>query len=201
MQNFRQELERRKGQKLQLKKDLDEALDQMDEAYLRTIYCEEAQTIFQEVAQITQKELEYHVSELVTLAMAAVFDNPYELEVEFVQRRNRTEADLWFVRDGKRIHPLSASGGGAADVAAFALRVALWSLSPKKTRPILILDESLKFLKGGDLPEKGAEMLQEISRKIGLQVIMVSHIPEQVSGADQRIQVKLQNGVSEITIV
>ena len=201
MTDYRKELEQRKGRKFQIESDLNSAIDQMDRAYLRMIYCEEVQTIFQEVAQITQKELEYHVSELVTLAMAAVFTNSYKLEVEFVQRRNRTEADLWFVRDGKRTDPMGASGGGAVDVAAFALRVSLWSLNPKRTRPVFILDEPLKFLKGGDLPEKGAEMLQEISRKMGLQVIMVSHIPEQVSGADQRIHVKLKDGVSEISNV
>ena len=200
MNDYRQELERRKGRRDQVQANLEKAEKSSNDLYMQTIYCEEAQAIIQEVAQITQKELEYHVSELVTLAMASVFNGPYQLIVEFVQRRNRTETDFWFERDSKRVDPMKASGGGAVDVAAFALRVALWSLNMKKTRPVLILDEPLKWLKGSDLPEKGAEMISEICRRVGLQVIMVSHIPEQVAGADQRIRLQLKDGISEIHI-
>lgn len=198
--DYRIKIERLKGRKQQLETDLEKALFDISELSKQSVYCEQAQTIIQEVAQMTQEQLQYQVSELVTLALASVFENPYELELEFVQRRGRTEADLWFVRDGKRIDPMEASGGGAVDVAAFALRIALWSLAKPRTRNTLILDEPLKFLKGGELPEKGALMIKEISERIGLQIIMVSHIPDQIEGADQRISVSNRNGVSRATI-
>lgn len=195
-QQLRQELERRKGQRDRIQQDLERTEEVVRKLILQARYCEEAQTIIQNVAQLTQAELEYHVSELVTLAMAAVFEDPYSLEVEFVQRRGRTETDLWFVRNDSKIDPLSASGGGAVDVASFALRVALWSLAPVRTRNVLILDEPLHFLKGEVLPEKGSTMIKEISEKIGLQIIMVSHIPDQIEGADKVIEVSMKKGVS-----
>lgn len=196
--SYRNELERRNGRKQQVAADLEKSHNCIDELVRQARWCEEAQTIIQTVAQVTQQELEYHVGELVTLAMAAVFEDPYQLDVEFVQRRGRTETDLWFSRDGSQVDPLSASGGGAVDVASFALRVALWSLAPKRTRPVLILDEALKWLKGGELPEKGARMIKEISERLGLQIIMISHIPDQIEGADKRIGVTMRSGVSQI---
>lgn len=197
---YRVKIERLKGRKQQLETDLENVSVSISDLGRQSVYCEQAQVIIQEVAQLTQEQLQYQVSELVTLALASVFENPYELELEFVQRRGRTEADLWFVRDGKRINPMEASGGGAVDVAAFALRIALWSLAKPRTRNTLILDEPLKFLKGGELPEKGALMIKEISERIGLQIIMVSHIPDQIEGADQRISVSNRNGVSRASI-
>jgi ATPase involved in DNA repair len=196
IRKLRAEAEQRRGQQMLLQNRL-AALQKETTALTKEVVCyEEAQKIIQEVAQLTQAELTYHLGELVTLAMAAVFDDPYELELEFVQRRGRTEADIWFVRDGKRVHPLSASGGGAVDVAAFALRVSLWSLQAPRSRPTLLLDEPLHFLKGNDLPEKGARMIKELSERLGVQVIMISHIPDQIAGADKRVEVVLKKGVS-----
>lgn len=198
---FRQSLERMKGRKEQVRKDLHNNEQEVERLHLRSIHCEEAQVIIQKVAQLTQSELEYHIGELVSLAMAAVFENPYEWKIEFVHRRGRVEADIWFVRAGVMVHPMRSSGGGAVDVASFALRVALWSLERPKTRNTLILDEPLKWLKGGSLPEKGATMIKEISDKLNLQIIMISHIPDQIEGADRRIEVRLgQTGVSKILV-
>jgi len=197
---YRNILEQRKGHRDRIIEDLKQSEEQVRKFILQARYCEEAQTIISTIAQLTQQELEYHTGELVTLAMAAVFEDPYKLEVEFVQRRGRTETDLWFVRGDSKIDPMSASGGGAVDVASFALRVALWSLARPRTRNVLILDEPLHFLKGGDLPEKGALMMKEISDRLGLQIIFISHIPDQIEGADRRIHVSIQQGVSHVTV-
>ncbi len=191
-------LEQRKGRASQLKSDLMAQRRRTRTFEKKARACEEAQLIIQNVAQLTQKQLEYHVAELVTLAMGAVFDDPYELSIEFSQRRGRTETDLRFIRDGQSIDPLTASGGGAVDIASFALRVSLWSLAISKTRPTLILDEPLKWLKGGELPIKGALMMKEISEKLGLQIIMVSHIPGQIEGADQISTVQINKGESYV---
>lgn len=198
MKDLRKAFEQRVGQKKQLDSYIEAATKRLADAEEELIACEKAQVIIQQVAQITQEELKYHISELVTFALAAVFDDPYEFEVEFVQKRNQIECDLWFVRDGNRIKPIDASGGGAVDVASFALRVCLWSLRNNKTRNTLILDEPLRFLKGGDLPEKGMRMMKEISDKLNIQMLLISHIPDQIESADKVFNLKLKNGVSRV---
>jgi DNA repair exonuclease SbcCD ATPase subunit len=202
MTNYRQVLEQRKGQQKQILEQLDYSRAHLETLNAEKLNLEQAQTIIQLVAQATQEELKYHVSELVTLALASVFDNPYELDIVFVQRRNQTEADIWFVRDGNRIHPLSASGGGSVDVAAFALRIALWSLQSPRTCPVFILDEPFQHIKGDEDNIKAIQMVKAVSERLKLQIIMVSDervpLAEIEAGADKVFKLGLRNGVTYI---
>lgn len=157
-----------------------------------------ARLILQESAKITQEQLQYRVSKLVTLAMESVFPDPYELALDFEDKYGRISANLSFVREGEHINPLEASGGGSVDVGAFGLQMSLWTLQVPRTRNVLILDEPLKWLKGGSLPEKGAQMISEISHKLGVQIIMVSHIPDQIEHADKVFHVRKNRGISVV---
>jgi len=156
----------------------------------------EVRALFQKAAQDTQQKLEFHISNLVSTALAAVFDDPYSFQLEFVQKRNKTEAELWFVRNGEKMKPVDASGGGAVDVASFALRIAFWSLT-KNTRPLIILDEPFKHL-SADLQSRASDMLRMLSENLGLQILLVSHIDQLISGADKEFKVVLNRGKSEI---
>lgn len=158
---------------------------------------EKAQAIIQEVAKLTQEELRYHIGELVSLALAAVFDDPYTFELEFVTRRNQTEVDLFFVRDGMRVSPLSSSGCGAVDIAALALRISLWSLKNPRTRGILFLDEPLKFL-SREYQTKASSMIKMLSKRLNVQIIMVTHSPELIEQADKIHTFSIDKGVSKV---
>ena len=155
------------------------------ETYLEN--CQKARIIVQTVAEQTQKKIEYHISNLVSMALASVFPEPYEFALRFVQRRNKTEADLLFMKDGNEGDPVDISGGGALDVASFALRVAIWSIKP--TRNTLILDEPGKFI-SRDLQEKFSGMIKHLSTKLGIQFIIVSHVPEIQESADKVFEIK-----------
>ena len=185
-----------KRQQLQANLSNETALSQQQAAIAAS--CAGAQLILQESARLTQEHLQYRIGTLVTLAMEAVFDDPYRLEVLFENARGRTQASINFMRGDEILSPLDASGGGAVDVAAFGLQVSLWTLQNPRTRPVLFLDEPLKWLKGGSLPEKGAAMLQEISQKLGIQIIMVSHAPELISHADKVFRVTKKNNISTV---
>ncbi len=160
--------------------------------------CQKARAIVQKVAEDCQKKIEFQISNLVSLALASVFPDPYEFKVSFVQRRNRTECDLLFVKNDEECEPLTAAGGGVVDIASFALRVAIWSL--KKTRPTFILDEPAKFV-SVDLQNKVSAMLKELSEKLKIQIIMVSHLPEIVWSADKIFRVENIKGESKITVI
>ena len=144
----------------------------------------------------TQKELEFHISSIVTTALDAVFDDPYEFEIDFVDRRGKTECDLWFVEDGNRIHPLSASGLGAVDIAAFALKIASLSMSTN-LRQTLLLDEPFRYL-STNYHEVAGEMVKTISKELGIQIIMISHSAEITSKSDKVFKVTKKNKESSI---
>jgi len=158
---------------------------------------EDAQAIIQKVAQDTQSQLEIHISDIVSLAMETIFDDPYEFKIEFVVKRNKTECELIFEKDGVSIHPLSASGGGVIDTASFALRIALWTLMQPRSRNCIILDEPFKFL-SKDLLPRASELLKELSEKLDLQFIIVTHLDELTECADKTFNVKIRKGISKI---
>ncbi len=181
---LRTNLERKKGQVEHIEKGIVDTKKEIRLSEKRSKRIEKAQLIIQTVAQQTQEQLEYRISELVSLALNAVFPDPYELELEFVLRRNKTEADLYLSKNGKRFDPLSSTGGGVIDIASFALRLALWALNPKRTSNVFIFDEPFRFL-SKDLQPKAGQMLKEISSKLGIQIILVSHNEAIIGEADK----------------
>ena len=159
---------------------------------------EQARVVIRKVAQMTQEQLQVHISDITTLALSAVFDEPYELCAEFVERRNHMECDLFFKRDGLPIDPMTASGGGAVDVAAFALRIASWTMQYHKSRNVIILDEPMRFL-SVDLQERASIMIKEISDKLGIQFIIVTHEEALTEYADKIFKVNIKKGISNVT--
>lgn len=197
IQTYRNLLERQKGKKIQIEQDINTLKDTVRRSKRNLIRHEKAREIIREVGMQTQQQLQFHISDITSLALEAVFPDPYKLIVEFVQRRNKTECDLYFERDGEKVDPLTASGGGAVDVAAFALRIASWSMQQPRSRNVIILDEPLRFL-STDLQEQASIMIKEISEKLGIQFIIVTHEDTLASYADKVFRVSIKNGKSKV---
>lgn len=201
LRDIRYRLEQKKGERAQIERSITHLESLIDEGKVALRAHEKAKKILQEVALKTQQQLSYNVSDIVSMALETVFETPYELKLEFIERRNKTECDIYFVRDGLKIDPFSG-GGGAIDIAAFALRVALWSMQQPKTRPTLILDEPFKHLKGEVANRKVLEMVSKLSKKLNIQIIMVSD--ERVSRevtvefADKLFETSIEDGVTQI---
>jgi len=198
IQHLRNHLEQQKGKKAQIQKSISSLSQSTKEKKKDLRRHEQAREIIRSVGIATQSQLSFHISDITSLALDAVFNDPYSLVAEFVQRRNKTECDLYFERDGNQVDPLSASGGGAVDVAAFALRVASWSMQRPKSRSTLILDEPLRFL-SADHQEKASVMIKELSKKLGIQFIIITHEPILASYADKIFETKIRKGITIIT--
>src|SRR3989304_4465377 len=80
-----------------------------------------ARVIVQTVAEQTQKQIEFHINDLITKALQSVFTEPYEFKMKFVQRRNKTECDFFIVENGNECDVFD-EGGGLANIVNFALR-------------------------------------------------------------------------------
>jgi len=197
IQLLRNTLEQQKGQKFQIEQSLSKLKEELRGKKRSLHRHEQAREIVRIVGMETQKQLQFHISDITSLALEAVFLDPYTLEVEFVQRRNKTECDLFFVRDGMKVDPLTASGVGAVDVATFALRIASWSMAMPRTRNTIILDEPFRYL-SEDYQEKASQMVKEISEKLGIQFIIVTHEPVLASYADKTFEVSIRKGKSKV---
>lgn len=141
----------------------------------------QAQEVLQKLAQAVQQEAHHRISEVVSSCLATVFDNPYQFKIEFDRKRGRTEARLRFVRDGLEVDPLTASGGGMVDVAAFALRVACLVLHRPRLNRVLVIDEGFKFVSAQYRPNVRL-MLEGLAKDLNVQIVHVTHIEEFETG-------------------
>jgi hypothetical protein len=162
----------------------------------------QAREIIQQVGMKTQQQLQFHIGEITSMALKSIFKEPYQLDVNFVKRRNKTECDLLFVREGNAIEPKEASGVGAIDVAGFALRIASWSMENPRSNNVILLDEPFKHLKGYEENLKVIAMVKQLSEKLNLQIIMVhdERVPlEDIEkGADKVFEAKMRKGITTV---
>ena len=195
LQTLRTTLTRKQGQQQKIENDLAGVETNIVQLKDEVDYTEKARSIIQKIAKATQAELEYYISELVTLAFASVFPDPYQFGVVFEEKRGKTECRMRFLRDGHEVNPLSGSGGGPLDIASTTLQFTIWSLN--RTRPIIGLDEPFRFL-SRDLQPKAGEMLKEVSKKLGLQILMVTHSEDLADCADKTFHFDIKQGVTYV---
>lgn len=162
---------------------------------------ERALEFIKDIALKTQSQLEFHLSDMVSTGLNSVFDQEYNFRVIFEIKRGKTECNLYFEKDGNLADPLTQSGLGAADVAAFCLRCAGYSMNPIY-RNTLVMDEPFKHLKGEQENTKVLELMKMLSEKLNLQIICVNdeRAPREsiLEFADKVFEVSMTKGVSKV---
>jgi len=202
MRNYNELINQAIGSKKQIQKSLDAVILSNKQYEKKLKYLEQAQALLQKVAQDTQEQLKIHVEDIVQLALDAIFPDKYTFEIRFEIAYGKTTAELIFIskQSGHIIDPMIASGGGVVDVCSFALRLACWTLSRGIDR-VIILDEPFRFL-SKNLQERAGTLLKELSYKLGIQIIMTTHLDALIEAADETISVKLdKQGVSQIVYI
>jgi DNA repair exonuclease SbcCD ATPase subunit len=154
---------------------LDEQRKLLNEDEKKLKAAKEAKEIMAEVSKLLHVEVQHKLTHIVNRLMTIVFDDPYKLVITFESRANRQEAYLLLERDGEQIDPLSSVSGGVIDVAAFGLRLAV--ILMRGGSKTLVFDEPFRFV-SQDRREILAEVLEQLTTKYGVQIIMVTHHPE-----------------------
>ena len=137
----------------------------------------EAYALVKGVATEMQTLVHLRIGIVVSRALAAVFPKPFGFGITFVERRNRTEADVQFTKDGQVVGPEDCVEGGQLDVAAFALRVAAVVLHQPTRRRVLLLDEPFGGVAGVNR-QRLAALLTSIATELGVQFLVITHTEE-----------------------
>ena len=191
---LREGVTKKAGERSYVQRQLAEQQGRLDVAVQDHARKVDARAIIQRAVATTQEQLRYKLSNIVTQALALVFDDPYEFKIEFVERRNSTECDLLFSRGGEDYDPLESAGHGAADVASFTLRISYWLLG--STAPFILLDEPFRHL-SEDLQPAAAEMIKMLSQEFNLQFLIISHEEEITNCADVRHHFTLEDRITK----
>jgi len=157
---------------------------------------EKAVALLQEVAENTQNQIKEHIEDIVDTGLDTCFPGLYTCHIAFVSKRNKTECEIYLKDDeGNRINPIEDSGGGLSDIVSFSLRMACWTMS--STDNLIVLDEPFKFLSTNLRPLAGS-LLKELSNKLNLQMIIISHDEEMIEIADRIFLVNKDKKFSKI---
>jgi DNA repair exonuclease SbcCD ATPase subunit len=142
---------------------------------------EAARQIVQTIAQSIQEQAHAAIAAVVSRCLSAVFEEPYEFKILFEQKRGRTEAVMVFERNGLHVDPMTASGGGVVDVAAFALRLACIMLKRPAARRVLIFDEPFKS-PSPHYRERIKQLIETLAEEMDVQFVIVTNILELAAG-------------------
>jgi DNA repair exonuclease SbcCD ATPase subunit len=153
-----------------------EEKESLEDARKRLEDARTAQSCLQEIAQAIQQKAHHQVAKVVSKCLSAVFDEPYELRIEFEQRRGKTEADFVYYRFGHKINPRVTSGG-VRQVAALALRLVSLVMNLPPGRKFLALDEPFQGLSSQNL-QKMAILIETIAEQMDVQFLIVTHNSE-----------------------
>ena len=174
MRNWKRLVERAVASASHAEQRLKESKEEAEQTKKKAEETEEARKFLQAVAATVQRHAHGQIAAVVSRCLEAVFDDPYEFHIEFVEKRGKTEAKMLFARNGNLIDPMSASGGGVVDVAAFAARIACLLLSRPAKRKLLVLDEPFRFV-SRDLRPRVRELIETLSEEMQVQFILVTH--------------------------
>jgi len=195
LSSYKEYLNRQQGKYSTLQSQLTKATQDQKMLADRITSIMEAQVVIQQVAIQTQALVIFKIESIVNRVLQAVFPE-YSFKLEYKVARGKSEAQLNFFFKDNPVDILDQVGGGVSDVAAIGLRLAVWSLS--KTANVLILDEISKFV-SIDLQPRVGEVLAELSKSLGLQLIMVSHSVPINEKADALFRIEQdKNGISHV---
>lgn len=181
MKTIQRRIEQLKVEKSGVAILLEEKRNGLIEAKKNAANVDAAMEFFQAVASMIQAKIHQQISDVVSKCLESVFDEPYEFHIRFSVKRNQTEAELIFIRDGVEFDPISSCGGGVVDVAAFAMRIAALCLTSPSLRRLVILDEPFRFVSEGHRPALVA-LLDDLAERLDFQIIMTTHIRELICG-------------------
>lgn len=157
-----------------------------------------ARWVLSEVTKQTQNNFKGYVENLVTLGINSVFQNKnLKFILDFEIKRNKSECLLRVQEnDEEPFIPKDEMGGSIVDIISFVLRVVLWSLKKDKTRNTIVLDEPFRCT--GDLSLLAGQMVKEISNKLGVQILMITHDSNLSEISDKTHLVKHNGGYSNV---
>lgn len=152
----------------------------LQEAKEQVHHVQEAQDRLQRIAQGMQQSAHRAVSTVVSRCLSIVFEEPYEMRIEFDRKRGRTEAEFLYYRNHHKVDPRVTSGG-VMQVAALALRQANLLLAQPPARRLLVLDEPMLGVSAANRPRVAA-LFQMMAEKMGMQLLIATHDPSLMIG-------------------
>lgn len=160
---------------------------------------EEARNVLTEAGKAIHREMVKKIEDLVTLSVRTVYERPFRFHIEFEEKRKTLEARP-IIFEGKDEYDIKGDkGGGLIELMSFALRIVLWSIEEPRTRNFFIFDEPFK--RAGIYIEKIGQILKYLSKKLEIQVLILTHEDALIEICDRVYRVNHDGRESKVILV
>jgi len=148
-------------------------------------------------SEYCRDKIKNKLEKLANSALNAIFQDK---DMEFKIISNKTmrglNYDLYIFTNGEITPLIDCKGGGVLDVISLSLKISFLKMF-SDLRQVMILDEPFKNLDAERI-NLAVEWLKEISTKLSIQFLIVTHEEEIMDIADKKFIFKLENGVTKI---
>lgn len=180
--------------------ELEEKKKRKEELLLLLDQCSKAIEFVEQVSTEERQNIKGRVEDLVSSCLRDVFDDSYSIEFFYGMKRSKTSVEIYSIHsceDGMEVRrQIDGIGGGLADMISLPLKLMVL-LNDDRLDRIFIIDEPGKHLSIDHVP-KFARFLQNISKKLGVQIIMSSHHTCMDQFADSINEIHLEGSKSVV---
>jgi len=153
---------------------------------------EQARDIIILAGEQAQKNFTDRIESLVSSAVQSVYEErDFQCKLILEQKRNRTECRIAVFENDEELNPADDCGGGILDIISLGIKIVLWYLENPRSRNVMILDEPFRWL--GALSERAGRMLKELSERLDIQFIIVTHDDNLIPAFDSCYQVNYKD--------
>lgn len=137
---------------------------------------QEALQFLEDIANSRRGYMKDRIEAVITEAFQMIYGDNYRVELVYSIKNNRSCLDIEVCKTtkyGEVRRLINGVGGGVPDTICVPLRLMVL-LGSKQTDKVCVLDESYKHM---DLEriDSVAEFIKELSQKLGMQIILLSH--------------------------
>lgn len=154
------------------KVQLENTIDEKNQCAKQLNAYKEAKDLIEQAAAVVQRSIPNYFAEIATNALKVVMDDPYQIILEYVKRRNTIECDIVLMKDNQEYSMMDGCGYGVVDVISVALRIAFVALGG--TRKLIIFDEPCRFVSTG-MMDLVAALFKSLSQELNIQIVIVTH--------------------------
>lgn len=166
----------------------------------RDLY-DKVRVLLQESADYARVQAKSQMETLVTNALQYVFGPSFRFEIELSEHSGKPTAEFYVITDWEgqsvKTKPQDARGGGVVDITSLALRVAMIETFRPRPGGPLILDEPGKHVSAEYIMAM-LEFLKSTGDMFDRQIILVSHNPHLIEGADQAFRVEIKASRTQV---
>ncbi len=158
---------------------------------------QDALQFLEDLANSRRNSMKGKIEAVITEALALVYGPEYSVELIYDIKNNRSFLDIELTKqtaNGEIRRNMSGFGGGVSDCISVPLRL-LVLLGSKQTGRICILDECYKHVDPERI-EFVSKFIQEIAKKLSVQIIICSHHSAMKDSADVVYEISDNNGES-----